>query len=198
MKKSLFTAFLATMLSLFTPLLAWADGSTIGFYVQGDIGLGNIRAKTDFKDFNSVSDLKTTYHDSSVLPRVSLGHDFGDWRVAGDYTHYAKVDTSSGDAKSETRAYGAGVSVIYDVPFVFSNVQPYVGARVSINNIKQQASSSNMVSKSNDTKFSPGVMAGVSYQFNRNMAFDAGYRYNHLDSKVKAHEATVGLRYTFR
>ncbi|WP_304334657.1 opacity family porin [Conchiformibius steedae] len=201
MKKSFFAVFAAVFaaaLGLLVPQAAQADGSTIGFYVQGDLGLTSLRAKTELKDLNSTGDWKATYKESTVLPRVSVGHDFGDWRVAGDYTHYKHVEASSGSSKSKTRAYGAGVSVIYDVPVYLGGMQPYVGARVSVNNIRQEVSAPNSVAKENDTKLSPGVMGGVGFHVARNMVVDAGYRYNHLDTKLKAHELTVGLRYTFR
>lgn len=198
MYKRLLAAFYMVILATLTPQIASANGNTIGFYVQGDIGLVNLRAKTERKDFNSFNDLKNSYKESSLLPRISIGNDFGDWRVAGDYTHYKSIETSSGEAKSKTRAYGAGLSVIYDIPVWNNWVNPYVGARVSINNIKQNTSSPNNSAKVDDTKLSPGLMAGISYQIAPNTVIDAGYRYNHLDSKLKAHEATLGLRYMFR
>lgn len=175
---------------------ALADGVT-GFYVQGDIGLSNLRAKTELKDFNSAKDLKNSYKESSLLPRVSIGHDFGNFRVAGDYTHYKKADSAAGPVKSETKTQGIGVSAMYEIPLA-SVVQPYVGARLAVNKVKQDTSAPGMSSKTSETKLSPGLMAGVGYQVDRNISVDAGYRYNHFDNKLKSHEATVGLRYTFR
>lgn len=88
--------------------------------------------------------------------------------------------------------------MIYDVPVYVAGVQPYVGGRLSVNNIRQEVSAPGTVAKDSDTKLSPGVMAGVGYRVARNMVVDTGYRYNHLDGKLKAHELTVGLRYSFR
>lgn len=191
---------LAAALFALTGLAAAPAALAQGYYVQGDLGLANLRAKTELNDFNSVKDFKNSYKESSLLPRVSAGYDFGGFRVAGDYTHYKKAEASSGASSSSTQARGIGVSAIYDIPMGMS-VQPYVGARVAVNNVKQENKSySNglKLSKISDTKFTPGLMAGVGYQLDRNMTLDAGYRYNHFDKKLKAHEATVGVRYSFQ
>lgn len=192
MKKRSLTATLFAVLGM-----ASAPALAQGYYVQGDLGLVNLRAKTELKDVNSLSDLKKSYKESTVLPRVSVGYDFGSFRVAGDYTHYKKAKTSTASANSETKTQGLGVAAIYDIPMGLM-VQPYVGARLAVNKVKQTANGKNFSSSSSETKLTPGLMAGFGYQIDRNTTIDAGYRYNHFDSKLKAHEATIGVRYSFQ
>lgn len=201
--KHITLAALLTLTSIATPTFAAGMMSTSasGYYIQGDLGLSNLRAKTEWKDVNSWGKLKNNYKESGLLPRISIGYGLGNFRVAADYTHYKKAETSSGSSHSSTQAQGVGVSAIYDIPLnnvVNLPIQPYVGGRLSLNKIKQDVNLPGYSSKSNETKLSPGVMAGVGYQLDQNMTIDAGYRYNHFNSKLKAHEATVGLRYTFR
>lgn len=157
-----------------------------GFYVQGDIGVSRQQADAFIIKFNK----------TGVLPRVSAGYDFGDLRVAADYTHYHTLKSDSGDLHAEVRSRGIGVSAIYDIP-VDGNLQPYVGARLSLNKVKVNVSRTGYSAYSDETRTSPGVMAGVGYKINDNLTVDAGYRFNHLTSNLNSHELTAGLRYTF-
>ena len=139
------------------------------------------------------------------MPRISAGYDFGDFRLAGDYTRYktlsdgVKEGNNSLDLKA--RVQGVGVSAIYDIPLQ-SSLQPYVGARLSVNKIKTEARSvgTGFRNFASDSKIKVGIgaMAGLGYRINDNMTVDIGYRFNRLTSDLKAHEASVGLRYTFR
>lgn len=177
-----------------------------GPYVQGDIGLANLKVDggEKFKLRNTFRSLKNSYKDSGFMPRISAGYDFGDFRVAGDYTHYKSIsegvreDNSSLDVKVKAR--GVGVSAIYDIPLQ-SNFQPYVGARVAVNKVKAEATATvanaRGHSSESETKVGYGLMAGLGYKINNNLTIDGGYRYNRLDSDLKAHEVSAGLRYTF-
>lgn len=177
--------------------MAYADEIT-GSYVQGDIGLAYMKADT--VNHSSIGNaLKTSYKEAKLMPRVSVGYDFGDWRVAGDYTHYSKLEEGNSAGKTSTQVSGVGVSAIYDfnlntpIP-----VQPYVGARLSVNRVKQKTELYGVSSTSDSsTKVSPGLLAGVGYKLDNHLMVDTGYRYNHLDSDVQVHEVSVGLRYTF-
>lgn len=165
-------------------------GAGTGPYVQGDLGLGHVKAKSDF---NSVRD---TYNESKLLPRASVGYDFGQVRTAVDYTHYGKIDEGNNGAYASTKAQGVGVAAIYDFD-QYGQVQPYVGARVAANRIKRIESAAGFSRSERETKAGVGVLAGVGYQLDNTTTFDAGYRYNRFDSNLKAHEATVGVRYKF-
>ncbi|MDO4434494.1 MAG: opacity family porin [Alysiella sp.] len=165
------------------------NNAETGFYVQGDVGLAHVRANSKFES------IKKSYKDSKFLPRISAGYDFGNFRVAGDYTRYGKVDERTNNASAQTKAHSLGVSAIYDFPT--GDLQPYVGARLATNHIKRVETTTTRTVKESETKLGVGVLAGVGYKIDNNMTLDAGYRYNHLDSNLKSHEATVGLRYKF-
>lgn len=198
-------AFVAAALGASFSTAAMADEIT-GPYIQGDIGLANVKVDDDekFKVRNTFKSLKNSYKDSGFMPRVSAGYDFGDVRVAGDYTHYKNMKDSAKDGDNsldvKLKAQGVGASVIYDIPLQ-SNFQPYVGARVSANRLKYEsqgvAGRETFRRSENKTKVGYGAMAGVGYKFTNNLTADAGYRYNRLDSDLKAHEVSAGVRYTF-
>lgn len=201
MKKRFLKKTLCVLLSASASQWAMADAIT-GAYVQGDFALAHM--KTNGIQYDSVQNaIKTSYNESRLMPRVSVGYDFGDWRVAGDYTHYADIDKTTASSKSSTKVRGVGVSAIYDFDHVALPVavKPYVGARLSINKVKQEdtaLSGTTLYSRSDsETKMSPGLLAGVNYKLDSRFTVDAGYRYNRLDSTVQTHEASVGLRYTF-
>ena len=70
---------LVTLIALSLPAFALAD-ETKGFYVQADAGHATVKlGGASIKGFS---------------PRISAGYDFGDFRVAADYTHYksAKIN----------------------------------------------------------------------------------------------------------
>ncbi|QEY25122.1 opacity family porin [Neisseria zalophi] len=185
---------------------AFAD-DTVGPYVQGDIGLAHLKFDDGkkFKIRNTFRNIKDSYKESGFMPRISAGYDYGDFRVAGDYTHYKTISESSRDANSsanvKVKVRGIGASVIYDVPMQ-SNFQPYVGARLSVNKIKSEANvrylNERGSTSDSSTKVGIGALAGVGYKINDNLTADAGYRFNRLTSDLNTHEVSVGLRYTFR
>ncbi|MFW4343668.1 opacity family porin, partial [Neisseria meningitidis] len=103
----------------------------------------------------------------SIHPRVSVGYDFGDWRIAADYASYRKwnnnkysVNTkevernnTSGnwkELKTENQENGTfhassslGLSAIYDFKLndKFDKFKPYIGARVAYGHVKHQVHS---------------------------------------------------------
>lgn len=178
-----------------------------GFYVQGDVGLANIKVDNgeEFKLKNTAKEIKQSYKDSKFMPRVSVGYDFGNnVRTALDYTHYSKIKDSVKDGDTEMSAdakvRSLGASVIYDIPVDWA-VRPYVGARLGLNRIKSSASAKDTTdsysASESKTTVGVGAMVGVGYKINQNVALDAGYRFNHIESDVNAHEASVGVRYSF-
>ncbi|UOP04453.1 opacity family porin [Conchiformibius kuhniae] len=171
---------------------ASADG-TGGVYVQGDIGVAALQVGSDARD-RAVSGLtQRVYRRSTVLPRLGGGYDFGDWRLGGDYTHYPRISKGK---YAKAQAQSLGVSAIYDVD-TGTALQPYVGARLSLNRVKSTFGDEDEYIAHDKIRVSPGVMAGVSLQVDRQVAVDAGYRYNHMDANMKAHEVSLGMRYTF-
>ncbi len=189
---------LATLVALSLPAIVLADNNR-GFYVQGDVGHSTLKTndeggKTSSKGFS---------------PRLSAGYDFGDFRVAADYTHYKTwkdhEQDSSHTLDSKIKLQSVGVSAIYDFD-LNSPVKPYVGARVGLNHVsfdtKEYGSSDSIEHyETRKTKTGLGVMTGIGYDINQNIALDASYRYNYWgkfdDVKVHSHEVSAGVRVKF-
>ncbi len=188
---------LATLVALSLPAIALADDNR-GFYVQGDVGHSTLKTndeggKTSSKGFS---------------PRLSAGYDFGDFRVAADYTHYKTwkdhEQDSSHTLDSKIKLQSVGVSAIYDFD-LNSPVKPYVGARVGLNRFSydddHRSVNVHETESIRKTKTGLGVMTGVGYDITQNIALDAGYRYNHWGNfdgmKVHTHEVSAGVRVKF-
>ncbi|HFA1481244.1 TPA: outer membrane beta-barrel protein, partial [Neisseria gonorrhoeae] len=94
--------------------------------------------------------------------RVSVGYDFGGWRIAADYARYRKwnnnknsvqikevgnVPPNRKDQKTENQENGTfhavsslGLSAVYDFD-TGSRFKPYIGARVAYGHVKHQVHS---------------------------------------------------------
>ena len=189
--------FLATLLVLSLPAAALADDNR-GFYVQGDLGYARVKVNDDGDSLSA----------KGFSPRLSAGYDFGDFRVAADYTHYKSVNEhisdSFGTEDVKYKFQSVGVSAIYDID-LSAPVKPYVGARISINHISFDDNEDNLGYSehyhASKTKVGLGVMVGVGYDITQNVTLDAGYRYNYLgkfdDVKANAHEVSAGVRVRF-
>ena len=189
---------LATLIALAVPAAALADDNQ-GFYIQGDLGHASVKGKV--------------YGESATAkgfsPRLSAGYDFGNFRVAADYTHY-KSRSESGRISSST-TYDAeakfqsfGVSAIYDFD-LNAPVKPYVGGRVALNRVSFDTTENGTGYTEHyhhrETKTGIGIVAGVGYDITQNIALDAGYRYNYWGKfdgvKVDSHEVSAGVRVKF-
>jgi hypothetical protein len=189
---------LATLLALSLPAVVLADDNR-GFYVQGELGYARVKIHSD-EDAQSAK---------GFSPRLSAGYDFGDFRVAADYTHYKgesghENDGSGGSEDWEYKFHSFGISAIYDID-LNARVKPYVGARIGINHLSfddnEYAPGYIDNYHYSKTKTGVGVMAGVGYDITQNITLDAGYRYNYwgkLDgTKLDSHEISAGLRVRF-
>lgn len=188
---------LTTLIALAIPAAALADDSK-GFYIQGDAGYAVVKDK-----FQGASgDAK------GFSPRLSAGYDFGDFRIAADYTYYKSHKKSERTANSRenyrAKFHSVGVSAIYDFD-TQTAFKPYIGARVGLNRVSShyyhRTSSSRLYTSNKETKAGIGALAGVSYEINRNIALDAGYRYNYWgkyeNAKIHSHEFSAGVRVKF-
>ncbi|ENS7187584.1 outer membrane beta-barrel protein [Neisseria gonorrhoeae] len=124
---------------------------------------------TDKSKLSTVSDYFRNIRTHSVHPRVSVGYDFGGWRIAADYARYRKwnnnkysVNTkevlrnenkNSGNhlniktQKTEHQENGTfhavsslGLSTIYDFD-TGSRFKPYIGMRVAYGHVRHQVRS---------------------------------------------------------
>ncbi|EPI7587058.1 opacity family porin [Neisseria gonorrhoeae] len=183
-KKLLFSSLLFSSL-LFSSLLfssaaqAASEGNGRGPYVQADLAYAYEHITRDYPDaaganqgkkISTVSDYFKNIRTHSIHPRVSVGYDFGGWRIAADYARYRKWNnnkysvnikellrndnsTSSSNhlniktQKTEHQENGTfhaasslGLSTIYDFD-TGSRFKPYIGARVAYGHVRHQVRS---------------------------------------------------------
>ncbi|MFS4653402.1 opacity family porin [Neisseria gonorrhoeae] len=115
---------------------------------------------------STVSDYFKNIRTHSIHPRVSVGYDFGGWRIAADYARYRKwnnnkysvntklVQTGGNERlrnektlKTEHQENGTfhaasslGLSTIYDFDTGF-RFKPYIGMRVAYGHVRHQVRS---------------------------------------------------------
>ncbi|HHS2007837.1 TPA: opacity family porin, partial [Neisseria meningitidis] len=144
------------------------DGSRSPYYVQADLAYAAERITHDYpkptgaNNTSTVSDYFRNIRAHSIHPRVSVGYDFGGWRIAADYASYRKwnnnkysvntkkVQENQGtrkDLKTENQENGSfhavsslGLSAIYDFK-LNDKFKPYIGARVAYGHVKHQVHS---------------------------------------------------------
>ncbi|ENV1811612.1 opacity family porin, partial [Neisseria gonorrhoeae] len=104
----------------------------------------------------------------SVHPRVSVGYDFGGWRIAADYARYRKwnnnkysvnienvrIRKENGiriDRKTENQENGSfhavsslGLSAVYDFK-LNDKFKPYIGARVAYGHVRHSIDSTKKI-----------------------------------------------------
>ncbi|HFB7249845.1 TPA: opacity family porin [Neisseria gonorrhoeae] len=113
-------------------------------------------AKKD-KKISTVSDYFRNIRTHSVHPRVSVGYDFGSWRIAADYARYRKWNNSKYSVsikelknkkkKTENQENGSfhavsslGLSAVYDFK-LNDKFKPYIGARVAYGHVRHSIDS---------------------------------------------------------
>ncbi|EPI2929686.1 opacity family porin, partial [Neisseria gonorrhoeae] len=143
-----------------------------GPYVQADLAYAYEHITRDYPDaaganqgkkISTVSDYFRNIRTHSIHPRVSVGYDFGGWRIAADYARYRKwnnnkysVNTKKvGENKdnkkgitvtkyleSENQENGTfhaasslGLSAVYDFD-TGSRFKPYAGVRVAYGHVR--------------------------------------------------------------
>ncbi|ENW5922799.1 Opacity protein opA54 [Neisseria gonorrhoeae] len=150
-----------------------------GPYVQADLAYAAERITHDYPKptgtkkgttISTVSDYFRNIRTHSIHPRVSVGYDFGGWRIAADYARYRKWNnnkysvnikelgrkdgtSSSGrylnikHQKTEHQENGTfhavsslGLSTIYDFD-TGSRFKPYIGMRVGYGHVRHQVRS---------------------------------------------------------
>ncbi|HFC8660732.1 TPA: Opacity protein opA54, partial [Neisseria gonorrhoeae] len=142
--------------------------------MQADLAYAAERITHDYPEptgtkkdkISTVSDYFRNIRTRSVHPRVSVGYDFGSWRIAADYARYRKwndnkysVNTkkmreknSNGKnvaeyLKAENQENGTfhaasslGLSAVYDFD-TGSRFKPYAGVRIAYGHVKHQVRS---------------------------------------------------------
>ncbi|ENW0084653.1 outer membrane beta-barrel protein [Neisseria gonorrhoeae] len=157
---------------------AASEGNGRGPYVQADLAYAYEHITRDYPDaaganqgkkISTVSDYFKNIRTHSIHPRVSVGYDFGGWRIAADYARYRKwnnnkysVNTkevlrngnenSGGKLNIQTRktehqengtfhaVSSLGLSAVYDFK-LNDKFKPYIGARVAYGHVRHSIDS---------------------------------------------------------
>ncbi|ENZ6927559.1 opacity family porin, partial [Neisseria gonorrhoeae] len=173
----LFSSLLFSSLLFSSAAQAASEDGGRGPYVQADLAYAYEHITHDYPDaaganqgkkISTVSDYFKNIRTHSIHPRVSVGYDFGGWRIAADYARYRKwnnnkysVNTKKvGENKdnkkritvtqyleSENQENGTfhaasslGLSAVYDFD-TGSRFKPYAGVRVAYGHVKHQVRS---------------------------------------------------------
>ncbi|ENV6066019.1 Opacity protein opA54, partial [Neisseria gonorrhoeae] len=95
----LFSSLLFSSLLFSSAAQAASEDNGRGPYVQADLAYAAERITHDYpeptgakkgKKISTVSDYFRNIRTHSIHPRVSVGYDFGSWRIAADYARYRK------------------------------------------------------------------------------------------------------------
>ncbi len=170
----LFSSLLFSSLLFSSAAQAASEDGGRGPYVQADLAYAAERITHDYPEptgtkkdkISTVSDYFRNIRTHSVHPRVSVGYDFGGWRIAADYARYRKWNNNKysvntklvkigGDErlrneqtlKTEHQENGTfhavsslGLSTIYDFD-TGSRFKPYIGMRVAYGHVRHQVRS---------------------------------------------------------
>ncbi|EMS6641536.1 Opacity protein opA54, partial [Neisseria gonorrhoeae] len=101
-KNLLFSSLLFSSLLFSSAAQAASEGNGRGPYVQADLAYAAERITHDYPEptgakkaqLSTVSDYFRNIRTHSIHPRVSVGYDFGGWRIAADYARYRKWNNS--------------------------------------------------------------------------------------------------------
>ncbi|EMT4464004.1 outer membrane beta-barrel protein [Neisseria gonorrhoeae] len=165
----LFSSLLFSSLLFSSAARAAGEDHGRGPYVQADLAYAYEHITRDYPKptdpskgkISTVSDYFRNIRTHSIHPRVSVGYDFGGWRIAADYARYRKWNNSKysvntklvqtgGDKrlrnektlKTEHQENGTfhaasslGLSTIYDFD-TGSRFKPYIGMRVAYGHVR--------------------------------------------------------------
>ncbi|EMT8092824.1 opacity family porin [Neisseria gonorrhoeae] len=176
-KNLLFSSLLFSSLLFSSAAQAASEDGGRGPYVQADLAYAYEHITHDYPEptgtkkdkISTVSDYFRNIRTHSIHPRVSVGYDFGGWRIAADYARYRKWNNNkysvnikelernenknSGNhlniktQKTEHQENGTfhavsslGLSTIYDFD-TGSRFKPYIGMRVAYGHVRHQVRS---------------------------------------------------------
>ncbi|ENT0968925.1 Opacity protein opA54 [Neisseria gonorrhoeae] len=178
----LFSSLLFSSLLFSSAAQAASEDNGRGPYVQADLAYAAERITHDYPEptaqkkdtISTVSDYFRNIRTHSIHPRVSVGYDFGGWRIAADYARYRKWnnnkysvsikellrnDNSTSSSKHlniKTRktehqengtfhaASSLGLSTIYDFD-TGSRFKPYIGMRVAYGHVRHSIDSTKKI-----------------------------------------------------
>ncbi|EMT3025456.1 opacity family porin [Neisseria gonorrhoeae] len=173
----LFSSLLFSSLLFSSAAQAAGEDHGRGPYVQADLAYAYEHITRDYPDaaglekgkkISTVSDYFRNIRTHSIHPRVSVGYDFGGWRIAADYARYRKWNNSKysvntkelenknknkRDLKTENQENGSfhavsslGLSAVYDFK-LNDKFKPYIGARVAYGHVRHSIDSTKKTAK---------------------------------------------------
>ncbi|ENV5222220.1 outer membrane beta-barrel protein [Neisseria gonorrhoeae] len=169
--------------------------------MQADLAYAAERITHDYPEptaqkkdtISTVSDYFRNIRTHSIHPRVSVGYDFGGWRIAADYARYRKwnnnkysvsiknLRTHPGngnriDRKTENQENGTfhavsslGLSAVYDFK-LNDKFKPYIGARVAYGHVRHSIDSTK---KTTEFLTAAGQDGGAPTVYNNRSTQDA-------------------------
>ncbi|ENX2013841.1 opacity family porin, partial [Neisseria gonorrhoeae] len=188
----LFSSLLFSSLLFSSAAQAASEDGGRGPYVQADLAYAYEHITRDYPEptdpskgkISTVSDYFKNIRTRSVHPRVSVGYDFGGWRVAADYARYRKWnnnkysvsikelerngnENSGGKLNIQTQktehqengtfhaASSLGLSTIYDFD-TGSRFKPYIGMRVAYGHVRHSIDSTKKTTEFITSAGAPG------------------------------------------
>ncbi|EMT1039578.1 outer membrane beta-barrel protein [Neisseria gonorrhoeae] len=184
----LFSSLLFSSLLFSSAAQAASEDGGRGPYVQADLAYAYEHITHDYPDaaganqgkkISTVSDYFKNIRTHSIHPRVSVGYDFGGWRIAADYARYRKwnnnkysvsiknLQTHPGngnrrDRKTENQENGTfhavsslGLSAVYDFK-LNDKFKPYIGARVAYGHVRHSIDSTKKTTEFITSAGAPG------------------------------------------
>ncbi|HFC2966541.1 TPA: Opacity protein opA54, partial [Neisseria gonorrhoeae] len=172
----LFSSLLFSSLLFSSAARAAGEDHGRGPYVQADLAYAYEHITRDYPKptdpskgkISTVSDYFRNIRTHSIHPRVSVGYDFGGWRVAADYARYRKwnnnkysvniekvqeVGKNRRDRKTENQENGSfhavsslGLSAVYDFR-PNDKFKPYIGVRVAYGHVRHSIDSTKKTAK---------------------------------------------------
>ncbi|EPI6556354.1 opacity family porin [Neisseria gonorrhoeae] len=141
--------------------------------MQADLAYAAERITHDYPEptaqkkgkISTVSDYFRNIRTHSIHPRVSVGYDFGGWRIAADYARYRKWNDNKysvnikklenkNKKKTENQENGSfhavsslGLSAVYDFK-LNDKFKPYIGARVAYGHVRHSIDSTKKITAS--------------------------------------------------
>ncbi|MFS4673235.1 opacity family porin, partial [Neisseria gonorrhoeae] len=182
----LFSSLLFSSLLFSSAAQAASEDGGRGPYVQADLAYAAERITHDYPKptdpskgkISTVSDYFRNIRTHSIHPRVSVGYDFGGWRIAADYARYRKwnnnkysvniekgqeVHKNRRDRKTEHQENGSfhavsslGLSAVYDFR-PNDKFKPYIGARVAYGHVRHSIDSTKKTAKIVTSFYGSGV-----------------------------------------
>ncbi|ENV8441842.1 outer membrane beta-barrel protein [Neisseria gonorrhoeae] len=185
--KNLLSSLLFSSLLFSSAAQAASEGNGRGPYMQADLAYAYEHITRDYPDaaganqgkkISTVSDYFKNIRTHSIHPRVSVGYDFGGWRIAADYARYRKWNNNKYsvnienvqkhdngnriDRKTENQENGSfhavsslGLSAVYDFR-PNDKFKPYIGARVAYGHVRHSIDSTKKTTEFVTSAGAPG------------------------------------------